>query len=61
VNKITHILNERILHALIKEENETAKRYSALAVQYNIPELHEAAIQEANHARLFESLLRRNW
>lgn len=53
------MLNRRIIKALIKEEEDTSVRYSRLAKKYNIPELMEAARDEAGHARLFERIMKR--
>lgn len=53
-----HVLNRTIMKAIIKEEEETAKRYAALAKRYNIPELLSAAHDEAKHAELFKRIMR---
>lgn len=54
-----HVLNKRIIKAIIAEEEETAKRYFMLAKRYKLPQLEKASLEEASHARIFEDLLRR--
>jgi hypothetical protein len=52
------VLNKRIAEGLVKEEDDTARKYHELARIYNIPELHVAADQESTHAQLFRNLIR---
>jgi hypothetical protein len=53
---MNHILNRRIINAIIKEEEETAKRYDMLGRKYGLPELIEAGKQEAHHAQIFRRI-----
>lgn len=52
-----HILSEKIVRAIIKEERETAERYMSLGRKYQIPELVKAGKEEAQHSKLFERIL----
>lgn len=56
---MVYVLNKKIIKAIIREEEDTSRRYHHLGKMYGIPALIRAGDQEANHAELFKRIYRR--
>lgn len=54
---MSYILNKKIIHSLMIEEEETAKRYFYLGKKYRLPYLIEASKDEAKHSEMFRKML----